>query len=134
MPEQGDGPGPSRPVINHAVPPVDFPFEAITVEPTLLSDKKPVTGDDDQPQALTIRLDCRDLNDVPTLLGVGGYTGDDTDQSTTAVQDADDDDVTHDDIFRHFWSRDGNLRYWVMVGGTRLHVTAEQLDDPVYGA
>lgn len=86
---------------------------------------------DDQPQAITITLDNRDLNDIPTLL----HVDDDEDLRTTltATTDDEDDEIDMDDIIRHFWSRDGNLRYCIMVGRTRIHVTAEQLDDQVYG-
>ncbi|KAJ9114789.1 hypothetical protein QFC24_007113 [Naganishia onofrii] len=118
------------------VPVEQIPSPAATIDPRLLFDKAPpLDGDgDDQPHTTTILLDNRDLNDVSTLLDVDTQFGDDYDTVTATTDGDDDEDITSDDVIRHFWSRDGDLRYWVMVGGTRLHLTAEQLDDQVYGA
>lgn len=71
-----------------------------------------------------LNVDSSDINLIEHLRAAN----DDTDDCESASSTSDDNSIEPCDVLRHFWTRNGDLKYWVMHNGIKLYKTAEELE------
>jgi hypothetical protein len=71
-----------------------------------------------------LNIDSSDLNVIEHLQAAN----DDTDDCESTSSTAEGNRIEPCDVLRHFWTRGGDLKYWVMHNGIRLYKTAEELE------
>ncbi|KAJ9098015.1 hypothetical protein QFC20_006046 [Naganishia adeliensis] len=81
-------------------------------------------------------IDNSDINDITALNHALNEDGESEVASTAGGSDDDEEEegnVEPCDVERHFWTRNGDIKYWVHHKGERLYLTAEQIEDRFNG-